>query len=40
MATISVVTNQPRPAEHYRQLLDGLDGLVHVIIEVNACDCL
>lgn len=39
MATISVVTSQPRPAEHYRRLLDGLDGLVHVIIEVNACDC-
>ncbi len=39
MATVSLVTNQPRPIDHYRQLLNEIEGLVHVIIEVNACEC-
>ncbi len=38
MATVSLVTSNPQYIEHYRSLLDGIDGFEHVIIEVNACD--
>jgi cation diffusion facilitator family transporter len=39
---LSVVTHEPRPAEHYKRLLDDVAGLAHVTVEVNACghpDC-
>lgn len=34
---VSLVTHNPRPVEHYRALLDGLPGLLHVTVEVNHC---
>jgi cation diffusion facilitator family transporter len=34
---LSLVTHQPRPVEHYRALLMGVPGLVHVTVEVNQC---
>jgi cation diffusion facilitator family transporter len=34
---VSLVTHQPRPVEHYRALLAGLPGLLHVTVEVNQC---
>ncbi|MDH4189759.1 MAG: CDF family Co(II)/Ni(II) efflux transporter DmeF [Betaproteobacteria bacterium] len=41
-ASVSVVTHQDRTAGHYRELLGGIPGLAHLIIEVNCCgaeDC-
>jgi cation diffusion facilitator family transporter len=34
---VSLVTHKPRPVEHYRALLAGLPGLLHVTVEVNHC---
>lgn len=34
---LSVVTHQPRSAEHYKELLAGMEGLDHVTIEVFVC---
>lgn len=34
---VSLVTHQPRPVEHYRSLLAGISGLMHVTVEVNHC---
>lgn len=34
---LSVVTNDPRPIDHYRALLAPVDELVHVTIEVHHC---
>ena len=36
-AIISLVTHEPRPVDHYKQLLDGFHRLAHVTIEVNQC---
>lgn len=41
-AIVSVVTREPMPPEHYKDRLAGLDGLVHVTVEVHRCageDC-
>jgi hypothetical protein len=32
---LSLMTNEPKPAEFYRSLLPRLDRLVHLTIEVN-----
>lgn len=37
-AIIAVVTCTPRPAEHYKSLLQGFHQLAHITIEVNGCD--
>ncbi|MBY0491897.1 MAG: hypothetical protein K2R93_18800, partial [Gemmatimonadaceae bacterium] len=34
---LSIVTHQPRSAEHYKALLSGMTGLEHVTIEVFVC---
>lgn len=34
---VSLVTHRPRPVEHYRALLTGVSGLIHVTVEVNHC---
>jgi len=34
---VSLVTHEPRPVDHYRALLAGVPGLVHVTVEVNHC---
>lgn len=34
---LSLVTHHPRPVEHYRDLLYGMTGLLHVTVEVNQC---
>lgn len=34
---LSIVTHQPRSAEHYKGLLAGMKGLEHVTIEVFVC---
>ncbi len=34
---LSLVTHHPRPVEHYRGLLAGMAGLLHVTVEVNQC---
>lgn len=39
MATVALFTSYPQPLDHYRQLLSKIPGLMHVIIEINACDC-
>jgi cation diffusion facilitator family transporter len=36
-AIISLVTHNPQPVEHYRNLLKDFGWLSHVTIEVNAC---
>ncbi len=37
MAAISVVTDHPKPPEHYKSLLPDNIGLVHATIEVHKC---
>jgi len=37
-ATVSVVTHEPQPPEHYRQLLCDIPRLSHVLVEVNGCE--
>lgn len=34
---VSLVAHQPRPVEHYRQLLDPVPGIAHLTVEVNLC---
>jgi Co/Zn/Cd efflux system component len=34
---LSLVTHHPRPVEHYRGLLSGMKGLLHITVEVNQC---
>jgi cation diffusion facilitator family transporter len=34
---LSLVTHDPRPVEHYRNLLEPIPGLLHVTVEVNHC---
>ncbi len=34
---VSLVTHEPRPAEHYKALLANVHGLEHITIEVNQC---
>ena len=34
---VSLVTHDPRPVEHYRSLLAGVPGIVHLTVEVNHC---
>ncbi len=39
---VSLVTHNPRPVEHYRGLVAGVPGLLHLTVEVNHCrraDC-
>lgn len=36
-ATISVITHFPRSPEHYKNLLQGISSLTHVLVEVNQC---
>lgn len=36
-AIVSVVTHYPRPVEHYKHLLDGIEDLTHVTVEVYHC---
>ncbi len=35
--TISLVTHYPKPPEYYKNLLQDIPSLVHVLIEVNPC---
>lgn len=37
-AIVSLVTHQPRPADHYKKLVGHKEGLGHVTVEVNTCD--
>ncbi len=37
-AIIALVTHYPKPAEHYKILLNNIKELSHVTIEVNRCD--
>ena len=34
---VCVVTHHPRPVGHYKRLLNGVAGLAHLTVEVNAC---
>lgn len=36
-AEIVVVTHQPQPPEHYKQLLHNIAGLEHVTVEIHGC---
>ncbi|MBK9470173.1 MAG: CDF family Co(II)/Ni(II) efflux transporter DmeF [Pseudomonadales bacterium] len=36
-ASLSVVTHDPRPPEHYKALLREIPLLAHVVVEVNRC---
>ena len=35
---ICIATHYPRKVEHYKSLLDRFNNLVHVTVEVNACE--
>ncbi|MEW5700710.1 MAG: CDF family Co(II)/Ni(II) efflux transporter DmeF [Candidatus Zixiibacteriota bacterium] len=37
-AIISLVTDEPKPPQHYRRLVSGIAALAHVTIEVNPCE--
>ena len=37
-AIVSIVTHQPRSADHYKRLIADLPGLHHVTIEVHLCN--
>lgn len=37
-AIVSLVTDRPQPPNHYKDLLQNFDHLVHVTIEVNRCE--
>ncbi|MBF2085920.1 CDF family Co(II)/Ni(II) efflux transporter DmeF [Thermoleptolyngbya sp. C42_A2020_037] len=42
-ATVALVTHDPQPPEHYKNLLKHIPALSHVIVEVNPCqgeDCM
>ena len=34
---VSLVTHNPRPVEHYKELLADVPGIVHLTVEVNHC---
>ena len=34
---LSVVTRNPRPADYYKRLLNGVPSLAHLTVEVNVC---
>ncbi|MDD5677141.1 MAG: CDF family Co(II)/Ni(II) efflux transporter DmeF [Kiritimatiellae bacterium] len=36
-AIVSVVSDHPKPIEHYKALLAGVKGLSHISVEVNEC---
>lgn len=36
-AIVSVVTHEPKPAEHYKELVEGVAGLSHLTVEVQVC---
>ncbi|QKD82914.1 CDF family Co(II)/Ni(II) efflux transporter DmeF [Thermoleptolyngbya sichuanensis A183] len=36
-ATVALVTHEPQPPEHYKNLLKHIPALSHVIVEVNPC---
>ena len=36
-AALSIVSDNPRPADHYKQLLAGCTGLKHTTVEVHEC---
>jgi Co/Zn/Cd efflux system component len=36
-ATITVVSDMPRPPEHYKNLIPEKLGIVHTIVEVHHC---
>jgi cation diffusion facilitator family transporter len=36
-AVVTVVSHEPQPPEHYRNLLSGFTDLVHVTVEVHRC---
>jgi Co/Zn/Cd efflux system component len=36
-ATVALVTHDPQPPEHYKNLLKHIPALSHVIVEVNPC---
>lgn len=36
-AIVSIVTHDPKPADHYKSLVPSGLGIVHLIVEVNAC---
>ena len=37
-AIISVVTHEPHPPEHYRDLAEAVHPLSHVTVEVRTCE--
>jgi cation diffusion facilitator family transporter len=37
-AIVSIVTHQPRSADHYKRLIVDIPGLHHVTVEVHLCD--
>ena len=36
-ASLSLLTHQPRPPQHYKALLREIPLLAHVVVEVNRC---
>jgi cation diffusion facilitator family transporter len=36
-ATVTLVTHDPQPPDHYKTLLDSIPSLAHVVVEVNRC---
>lgn len=38
-AIVCVVTDHPRPPDYYRHLLARIDGLSHISVEVQRCEC-
>jgi hypothetical protein len=36
--TLAMMTARPREPAHYRRMLSAFDNLVHVTVEVHACD--
>ncbi|GFK95198.1 Cadmium, cobalt and zinc/H(+)-K(+) antiporter [Fundidesulfovibrio magnetotacticus] len=38
-AQLTLEDAAPRPPEHYKALLDGVDGLASVLVEVHPCPC-
>jgi cation diffusion facilitator family transporter len=36
-ATVSIVTHHPRSPQHYKNLLNNISSLSHVLVEVNPC---
>jgi cation diffusion facilitator family transporter len=38
-AVVSLVSHEPRPAQHYKDQLAHIPGLAHVTVEVSPCRC-